>query len=114
MLVLQGLDDKVVPPSQAEVIVAALAAKHIPHAYIAFEGEGHGFRGAYAIRRTLEARLTFLAQVFGYQPADDLEPLDMPGLEAWRASHARPAREQASEAAAAEPEPASVADEARG
>jgi dipeptidyl aminopeptidase/acylaminoacyl peptidase len=85
VLILQGLDDRVVPPSQAEAIVAALAAKDIPHAYIAFEGEGHGFRGAYAIRRTIEARLSFLGQVFGFEPADTLEPLEMPGLDTWPA-----------------------------
>ena len=51
VLVLQGLDDRVVPPTQAEAIVAALEANGIPHAYLAFEGEGHGFRGATAIRR---------------------------------------------------------------
>ncbi len=84
LLILQGLDDRVVPPSQAEAIVAALAVRGIPHAYLAFEGEGHGFRGATAIRRTLEATLTFLGQVFGFVPADDLEPLEMPGLDAWR------------------------------
>jgi dipeptidyl aminopeptidase/acylaminoacyl peptidase len=85
VLILQGLDDRVVPPSQAEAIVAALAAKDIPHAYLAFEGEGHGFRGAYAIRRTIEARLSFLGQVFGFEPADTLEPLEMPGLDTWPA-----------------------------
>ncbi|MEO8438573.1 MAG: S9 family peptidase [Chloroflexota bacterium] len=90
VLILQGLDDRVVPPSQAEAIVASLSAQGIPYAYLAFEGEGHGFRGAYAIRRTLEARLSFLGKVFGFEPADDLEPLDMPGLDAWRASHPRP------------------------
>ncbi|MEP6638695.1 MAG: S9 family peptidase [Chloroflexota bacterium] len=89
VLILQGLDDRVVPPSQAEAIVAVLSAKGIPHAYLAFEGEGHGFRGAFAIRRTLEARLSFLGQVFGFEPADALEPLEMPGLDAWRASHKR-------------------------
>ncbi len=81
VLVLQGLDDKVVIPAQAERIVAALAARHIPHAYLAFEGEGHGFRGEYAIRRTIEARLSFLGQVFGFRPADDLEPLVLVDLE---------------------------------
>jgi dipeptidyl aminopeptidase/acylaminoacyl peptidase len=86
VLVLQGLDDMVVPPSQAEAIVAALASKRIPYAYLAFEGEGHGFRGATAIRRTLEARVSFLAQVFGFEPADAIETLDMPGLDEWRAS----------------------------
>ena len=85
VLVLQGLDDRVVPPSQAEAIVAALRSKGIPYAYLAFEGEGHGFRGATAIRRTLEARLSFLGRVFGFEPADALEPLDVPGLDEWRA-----------------------------
>jgi dipeptidyl aminopeptidase/acylaminoacyl peptidase len=92
VLVMQGLDDRVVPPSQAEAIVDALAANGIPHAYLAFEGEGHGFRGAAAIRRSLEAELSFLAQVFGYEPADQLEPVDLPGLAAWRRTHARRTR----------------------
>ena len=91
VLILQGLDDKVVPPAQAEAIVAALAANGIPHAYIAFEGEGHGFRGAYAIRRTIEARLSFLGQVFGFVPDDQLEPLEVPGLDTWPARRPRPA-----------------------
>ena len=90
VLILQGLDDDIVPPAHAESIVAALAAKGIPHAYLAFEGEGHGFRGAYAIRRTLEAQLSFLGQVFGFEPVDAIEPLEMPGLDAWRVSHPRP------------------------
>jgi dipeptidyl aminopeptidase/acylaminoacyl peptidase len=88
VLVLQGLDDHVVPPSQAEAIVAALAAKGVPHAYLAFEGEGHGFRGADAIRRTLESRLSFLGAVFGFELADELPPLDIPGLDAWRSGRA--------------------------
>jgi len=88
VLVMQGLDDKIVLPSQAKAVVAALAANGIPHAYIAFEGEGHGFRGAAAIRRSLESQLSFLGQVFGFEPSDDLEPLDMPGLDAFRERHA--------------------------
>jgi dipeptidyl aminopeptidase/acylaminoacyl peptidase len=92
VLILQGLDDRIVPPSQAESIVAALASNGIPHAYLAFEGEGHGFRGAYAIRRTLEARLSFLGQVFGFEPFDKIEPVEMPSLVAWRESHPRPLR----------------------
>jgi dipeptidyl aminopeptidase/acylaminoacyl peptidase len=83
VLVMQGLDDRIVPPSQAEAIVDALAANGIPHAYLPFEGEGHGFRGAKAIRRCLEAQLSFLGQVFGFDPADDVEPVDMPGLDDW-------------------------------
>ncbi|MEX1170887.1 MAG: S9 family peptidase [Chloroflexota bacterium] len=95
VLVMQGLDDKVVPPSQAEAIVDALAAKGIPHAYLAFEGEGHGFRGAAAIRRSLEAELSFLAQVFGFELADQLEPIELIGLAD------RPTRQPASAAAPA-------------
>jgi len=88
VLVLQGLEDRVVVPAQAEEIVAALAANGIPYAYLAFEGEGHGFRGAPAIRRSLEAELSFLAQVFGFEPADTIEPVTLAGLDAWRASRA--------------------------
>jgi Prolyl oligopeptidase family len=73
-----------VPPENAEALVAALARNSVPYAYIAFEGEGHGFRGAPAVRRTLEARLAFLGAVFGFTPADELEPLDVPGIDAWR------------------------------
>ena len=89
VLVLQGLDDRIVPPRHAEAIVAALEANGIPHAYLAFEGEGHGFRGADAIRRTLEARLSFLGSVFGFVAADDLPPLEIPGLDAWTGRRAR-------------------------
>ncbi len=85
VLILQGLEDRVVPPSQAEAIVAALDANRIPHAFIAFEGEGHGFRGETAIRRTLQAELAFLGAVLGFEPAEELPPLPLPGLDAWRA-----------------------------
>jgi dipeptidyl aminopeptidase/acylaminoacyl peptidase len=81
LLLLQGLDDKVVPPTQSEVIVEALERRGIPHAYIAFEGEGHGFRRAENIRRALEAHISFLAQVFGFEPADELEPIRIENLE---------------------------------
>ena len=91
VLVLQGLDDKVVPPNQAEAIVAALQANGIPHAYLAFEGEGHGFRGATAIRASLEAELSFLGAVFGFTPAGGLEPMVLDGLAEWRDRHAVPA-----------------------
>jgi dipeptidyl aminopeptidase/acylaminoacyl peptidase len=79
VLVLQGLDDKVVLPAQAEQIVTALAENGIPYAYLAFEGEGHGFRGETAQRRTLEAELSFLGQVFGFEPADAIEPVELVG-----------------------------------
>jgi len=77
LLLLQGLDDKVVPPSQAEVIVDALKRRGIPYAYIAFAGEGHGFRKAENIKRASEAHLSFLAQVSGFAPADEIEPIEI-------------------------------------
>ncbi|MFW2382278.1 MAG: prolyl oligopeptidase family serine peptidase [Acidimicrobiales bacterium] len=77
LLVMQGSEDEVVPPSQSEAIVAAVAAKHIPHAYLVFEGEQHGFRQAPNVIRSLEAELWFYGYVFGFKPADDIEPLDM-------------------------------------
>jgi dipeptidyl aminopeptidase/acylaminoacyl peptidase len=75
LLVLQGRDDMVVPEAQSEQIVAALNERHIPHAYLAFEGEGHGFRIAANISRSLEAEASFYAQVFGFDLADGFEPI---------------------------------------
>jgi dipeptidyl aminopeptidase/acylaminoacyl peptidase len=80
VLVMQGADDKIVPPSQAEGIVEALARNGLPHAYILFEGEGHGFRMAESQKRALEAELSFYAQVFGFELADDFPPLAVSGL----------------------------------
>jgi dipeptidyl aminopeptidase/acylaminoacyl peptidase len=80
MLILQGLDDRVVPPSQAEQMVAALRAKGLPYAYLAFEGEDHGFRKAENIVRSLEAELSFYAQIFGFTLADAIEPVPIEGL----------------------------------
>jgi len=80
VLLLQGLDDKVVPPSQAEVMVEAFRRSGVPFAYIAFEGEGHGFRKAENIKRSYEACLTFFARVFGFEPADELAPLEIKNL----------------------------------
>ena len=68
VLLLQGLDDPVVPPAQAELFVAALAGKGVPHAYLAFEGEAHGFRRAETIVAALEAELSFYGQVLGFTP----------------------------------------------
>jgi dipeptidyl aminopeptidase/acylaminoacyl peptidase len=75
LIVLQGIDDKVVPVAQAERIVEALRRQRIPHAYLAFEGEGHGFRQATNIRRSIEAELSFYSQVFGFSLADRIEPV---------------------------------------
>jgi dipeptidyl aminopeptidase/acylaminoacyl peptidase len=84
VLILQGLEDKVVPAAQAEALASALASRGIPFAYLPFEGEGHGFRGEAAQRRTLEARLSFLGAVFGFTPADELPSLDVHGIEHWQ------------------------------
>lgn len=66
LLLLQGAEDAVVPPAQAEAIRAALAAHAVPHAYVLYEGEGHGFRRAETIVHALESELAFLGQVFGF------------------------------------------------
>jgi dipeptidyl aminopeptidase/acylaminoacyl peptidase len=75
MLVLQGADDHVVPPSQAELIVGALARKGIPHAYRLYEGEGHGFRRAETIIHARNAELSFYGQILGFEPAGDVPVL---------------------------------------
>jgi dipeptidyl aminopeptidase/acylaminoacyl peptidase len=75
VILFQGLEDEVVPPSQAEEMVAALRANGVPHAYLAFEGEQHGFRRSETIIRCLEAELSFYAQIFGFEPAGDIEPV---------------------------------------
>ena len=79
MIFFQGLDDKVVVPAQSEAMVQALKERNIPVAYIAFEGEGHGFRRLETIRRTLEAELYFYGRVFGFEPADAIEPVEISG-----------------------------------
>ena len=75
VILLQGLEDKVVPPSQAEEFVAACKAKKLPFAYIAFAGEQHGFRMAATIRRATQAEQYFYSRIFGFTPADELEPV---------------------------------------
>ena len=74
------MEDEVVPPSQAELMASALAANGVPHAVLLFEGEQHGFRRAENIRRALEAELSFYGRVFGFEPADELEPLQIIGM----------------------------------
>jgi dipeptidyl aminopeptidase/acylaminoacyl peptidase len=73
VIVFQGEDDMVVPYAQAEDLVASLRERQVPHAYILFPGEGHGFRQAQNIRRSLESELSFYAQVFGFELDDDVE-----------------------------------------
>jgi dipeptidyl aminopeptidase/acylaminoacyl peptidase len=79
VLVLQGLDDRIVPPAEAERIVAALRGNGVPHAYIAFEGEDHGFRKAASLLRSIQAELAFYGAVFGFVPADPLPELPLTG-----------------------------------
>jgi dipeptidyl aminopeptidase/acylaminoacyl peptidase len=77
---LQGLDDKVVPPNQAEAMVEALRRKGLPVAYLAFAGEGHGFRRAETIEQALLAEYGFFCRVFGIEPAEPLPPLEIENL----------------------------------
>ena len=80
LILFQGLEDKVVPPSQAEVMVDALRLRGLPFAYVAFEGEQHGFRKAETIVRAIEAELWFYGRVLGFDPADDIEPVPAENL----------------------------------
>jgi dipeptidyl aminopeptidase/acylaminoacyl peptidase len=75
IILFQGLEDRVVPPDQSEEFVAACKAKRLPYAYIAFEGEQHGFRRAPNIRRSIDAEFYFYSRLFGFEPADAIEPV---------------------------------------
>jgi dipeptidyl aminopeptidase/acylaminoacyl peptidase len=88
LILCQGLEAKVVPPNQSEMMAEALRAKGLPVAYLAFEGEQHGFRRADTIIRSLEAELAFYGRVFGFTPADRIEP---PHIENAHRLPARPA-----------------------
>ena len=81
VIFFQGLEDTVVLPVQSERMVEALRAKQIPVAYIAFEGEGHGFRQAANIKRALDAELYFYAQIFDFALAEPVEPVHIENLE---------------------------------
>jgi dipeptidyl aminopeptidase/acylaminoacyl peptidase len=80
VILFQGLEDRVVPPSQAEMMVAALRDKALPFAYLAFEGEQHGFRKAETIQRTLEAEWYFYSRVLGFPLAEKVEPVEIENL----------------------------------
>ena len=75
VILFQGLDDKIVPPSQAEEFVAVCEQKKLPYAYVAFEGEQHGFRQEKNIRRTMEGELYFVSRIFEVDLADQVEPV---------------------------------------
>ncbi|NEP02187.1 MAG: S9 family peptidase [Symploca sp. SIO2E9] len=80
VIFFQGLEDKIVPPNQAEMMVEALKAKGLPVAYVAYEGEQHGFRRAENIKRTLEGELYFYSQVFGFELAEAIQPVAIDNL----------------------------------
>ena len=80
VIFFQGLEDKVVPPNQAEMMVEALRKKGVPVAYVAFEGEQHGFRRAENIKRSLDGELYFYSRVFGFELADKVEPVTIENL----------------------------------
>lgn len=80
VIFFQGLDDRVVPPAQTESMVAALRARGIPVAYLPFEGEQHGFRKAENRKRALEAELFFYGRLFGFTPADPIDPVSIDNL----------------------------------
>ena len=94
VLILQGAEDRIVAPAQAEQIVDALWEKRLPHAYLLFPGEDHGFRAAENIIRSFEAELSFYGQVFGFTPADPIEPIEVQFL---AEAESRPAAERAPE-----------------
>ncbi len=81
VIFFQGLEDKVVPPNQAEMMVDALDKKGLAAAYVTFEGEQHGFRRAENIKRALEGELYFYARVFGFETADEIEPVEIRNLD---------------------------------
>lgn len=82
LILLQGLEDKVVPPSQSQMMADAVRTKGLPVAYVTFEGEQHGFRKAENIVRALESELYFYGKVFGFTPADPLAPVPIDNLPA--------------------------------
>ena len=77
VLFLQGLEDRVVPPSQPEAMIEVLEERQVPWAYLTFEGEQHGFRQAANIRRALEAELYFYGRVFDFDPAGAPAPVEI-------------------------------------
>jgi dipeptidyl aminopeptidase/acylaminoacyl peptidase len=80
MILFQGLDDKVVPPDQAESMHEAVKAKGLPVAHVTFDGEDHGFRKAENIKRTYDAELLFYSKVFGFELPDPVEAVEIANL----------------------------------
>jgi dipeptidyl aminopeptidase/acylaminoacyl peptidase len=81
MILLQGLDDPVVPPNQAQMMYDAVRARDLPVAYLTFPGEQHGFLKAENNKRALEAELYFYSRLFGFELVDEVEPVPIENLE---------------------------------
>jgi len=81
IILFQGLEDKVVPPAQSRMFYEAVRKKGLPTAYVPFEGEQHGFRRAENNKRAMELELYFYSKVFGFEPADEIEPIHIDNLE---------------------------------
>jgi dipeptidyl aminopeptidase/acylaminoacyl peptidase len=81
VIFFQGLEDKIVPPNQSEMMVEALRRKNLPVAYVTFEGEQHGFRQAANIKRALDGELYFYSRIFGFELADEVEPVPIENLQ---------------------------------
>jgi dipeptidyl aminopeptidase/acylaminoacyl peptidase len=80
LIMFQGDEDKIVPPSQSELMFDALKKKGLPVAYLLFKGEQHGFRRSENIQRSLEAELYFFSRIFGFTPAEPIEPVEIENL----------------------------------
>ncbi|MCL4266478.1 MAG: S9 family peptidase [Anaerolineae bacterium] len=80
LILFQGLEDKIVPPNQAEMMFEALKAKGLPVAYVPFAGEQHGFRRADNIKRALDGELYFYSRVFGFALAEPVKPVEIENL----------------------------------
>jgi len=80
IILFQGDEDKVVPPAQSQMMFEAVRDKELPVAYLLFEGEQHGFRKAENIKRSLEAEFYFYSKIFGFEPADKIEPVQIENL----------------------------------
>lgn len=81
VIFFQGLEDRVVPPNQAEIMVEAIKSKGLPVAYVPFAGEQHGFRRAENIKRALDGEFYFYSRIFGFEMAETVEPIAIANLD---------------------------------
>lgn len=84
IIFFQGLEDRVVPPNQSQMMADTVRRKGLPVAFLTFEGEHHGFRKGDTIVQCLEAELCFYGAVFGFAPADRLPLLTIQNLDRWK------------------------------